>query len=361
MKAYPRMNARPILTALRNLALGVGLVFCAIAGKAGGATIQNASLRPAHEALGAQQEEVVWLEGTFGGVTYHASGILIRGATADWVLTAAHAVTGPLGTVDMANLTIGNGTSYLNDRGQTSGVASWILTPEAQASSTQSKPYGDIVYLQLTNRISNPTLYFSRAAATPSFDQQLLFTGFGEPISRAEGVLPITGNVMGFTAVFSTSRPSSYNSALYASGQDEWNSAGDGVGSQGDSGGSVKVWNPTTARYDLVGMTVSGNSSATFFYNFNEPSFTDILTNTIKPVTDPIASPALTCTVASGQAELAMSNLVTNRAYRLMRSGTLAAGSWTQAHSFTATAPTATWSEPVAPEGRQFYRLEWTE
>ena len=70
---------------------------------------------------------------------------------------------------------------------------------------------------------------------------------------------------------------------------------------------------------------------------------------------------ALACTVAGGQAELSMSDLVTNRTYRLMRSGTLAPSSWTQAHSFTATGPTATWSEPVAPEGRQFYKLEWTE
>lgn len=65
--------------------------------------------------------------------------------------------------------------------------------------------------------------------------------------------------------------------------------------------------------------------------------------------------------VLSSTAHLGFSNLVTNRTYRLMRSGTLAPSSWTQAHSFTATGPTATWSEPVAPEGRQFYRLEWTE
>lgn len=124
-----KMIARQILTALRNLALGAVLVWGAIAGKAKGAIILTAADRPAYEALGAQQDETVWFEGVFYGATYCASGILIRGLTSDWVLTAGHAVKGTSGNVDVANITIGSGTSYLNDRGQTSGVAEMIVSP----------------------------------------------------------------------------------------------------------------------------------------------------------------------------------------------------------------------------------------
>jgi len=350
------MNARLILTALRNLALGVGLVLCAIAGKAGGATIPTAADRPASEAFGAQQEETVWYEGKVSGVSFFGSGILIRGAGSDWVLTAAHNVKGTTATVSVSDMTVGNGTSYLNDPGQTSSVAEVIISPSYVPSNVGAG--ADFAFLRLTTRISSPSLYF-RIGPTPGFNQPLLFAGFGRPSSMAEGTLPNTGNVMGFTALFSAAQPSGYNTTIYDSGQ-FFNSA-TGVGSGGDSGGSVKAWNGTTGRYEMVGLMVAAGSSATYYFNFNEAGFMNILTNTVQPVTAPVPLPALTCTIASGQVELAMANLVTNRTYRLMRSGTLAAGSWTQAHSFTATGPTANWSEPVAPEGRQFYRLEWTE
>jgi hypothetical protein len=65
--------------------------------------------------------------------------------------------------------------------------------------------------------------------------------------------------------------------------------------------------------------------------------------------------------VAGGQVELAMSNLVANRMYRVMRSPELAPAVWTEAHTFTAASISATWSESPPPGGRMFYRLEWVE
>lgn len=69
--------------------------------------------------------------------------------------------------------------------------------------------------------------------------------------------------------------------------------------------------------------------------------------------------PKLTCAATLTAAELTFSNLIPAREYRVMRSSTLSA--WEEAHRFTATSATGSWSEALASEGQQFYRLEWTE
>lgn len=69
--------------------------------------------------------------------------------------------------------------------------------------------------------------------------------------------------------------------------------------------------------------------------------------------------PKLTASVVDTTAHITFANLIPNREYRLMRSGALNA--WEEAHRFTPTVPTGSWSEALDPEGRQFYRLEWNE
>jgi hypothetical protein len=71
------------------------------------------------------------------------------------------------------------------------------------------------------------------------------------------------------------------------------------------------------------------------------------------------SSPTLACTINTTAAQLTLSNLTPSREYRVMRSSTLCA--WAEAHRFTATAPTDSWSEARAPGGIMFYRLEWNE
>jgi hypothetical protein len=63
--------------------------------------------------------------------------------------------------------------------------------------------------------------------------------------------------------------------------------------------------------------------------------------------------------VSSTEAQLTFTNLITSREYRVMRSNALTG--WQEAQRFTATSNTGTWNEPLAPEGRMFYRLEWDE
>lgn len=69
--------------------------------------------------------------------------------------------------------------------------------------------------------------------------------------------------------------------------------------------------------------------------------------------------PIITATVTTASANLSISSLVTGREYRIMRSPTLSA--WEEAHRFTATGTSGSWSEALSPEGRRFYRLEWDE
>jgi hypothetical protein len=69
--------------------------------------------------------------------------------------------------------------------------------------------------------------------------------------------------------------------------------------------------------------------------------------------------PVLTCSVTSSTAQLTFTGLIPTHEYRVMSSSTL--GAWEEAHRFTATSAAGSWGETLTPEGRRFYRLEWTE
>ena len=334
------MKPRQIITA--SLA---ALAWAAFAGKAAAATIATASARLAHETLGAAQDEAVWLEGSVNGNFARSSGILIRGATADWVLIAAHAVVFPQGTIDIANMTVGNGSSYLNDRGQTSGVSEMIISPDFNVSS--SGVGRDYALLRLTTRLSSASLVFE-ISSQPQVNEELLFAGFGNPIAADSGALPNTGNVMAFKANYSTSQSSGQTPEYYDSGQNYGGSLS-GVATGGDSGGSVKRWNGISGRYEMVGLIKASNSSATFFLSLYEPVLAATIINTVHPM--PATPPVLTIEFTSAAMHLAWD--ATAAGYQLQSSSDLTG--WSNLGSLI-TAP-GTYDDPIASRPRQFYRL----
>lgn len=266
----------------------MGLGFGAMAEKAEGATILSSSVRPAHEALGAAQDDTVWLEGVFNGTTFRASGVLIRGIDSDWVITAAHNITGFAGTVNPGDLILGNGTSYLTDRGQTSTVSNMVISSSYSFSNQGSG--ADYALLELSTRISPEGLAFI-IASQPQINSELLFSGFGNPISSTEGALVNTGSVMAFKSNYTTAQAFGYDSALYDSGRNDGGSLF-GVASSRDSGGSVKQWNSLTGQYENVGMMVASSSSSTTFLNFYDAEISNILNTTVRPFSTPEPSVA---------------------------------------------------------------------
>jgi hypothetical protein len=69
--------------------------------------------------------------------------------------------------------------------------------------------------------------------------------------------------------------------------------------------------------------------------------------------------PRLAIALVAASPQLSISNLLSGREYRVMRSSALSG--WEVAHSFTATSANYSWSEALSPTGRMFYRLEWNE
>lgn len=126
----------------------------------------------------------------------------------------------------------------------------------------------------------------------------------------------------------------------------------------------MKTFNPATGNWENLGTMIGANSSATIFLNYNNTGqyFHDTLNTVIRPVVPGpgvISLAILAISVSTTTADLSFSNLISNRGYRIMRSAVLSG--WEEAHRFTAASSTATWSEPLAPAGRMFYRLEWDE
>ena len=259
-----------------------GLFSAGLQEKTLGGTVMAASDRPALEALAAAQDDLVWVEASANGNTIHASGTLIRGADSDWVLTAAHTLIYSSGTIQLNNITVGNGSSYINDRGQTSSVTQMIANPTYTPGSFQ---VGDWIFLRLEDRISDENLRFS-IGATPEIGATILLAGFGTPSSLAEGTLPNQGNALAFNTSFNFAQPASYSASMYDSGRFT-GQHDSGFGTGGDSGGIVKYFNSATNQWDSLGTIVAGNSNtqATFFLNFNtaEQSFHDTLNNVVQP------------------------------------------------------------------------------
>ena len=211
-------------------------------GPAEGSSIANAGLLPASHARGETVNNVVWFGAVDNnGLGYRASGILVRGTDADWVITAGHLLTSTaLGTINPDTIIIGNGTSYISDMGSTSAVVQMIVDYNPSLGHTGPPDMG---FLRLANRISDSGLYFN-FAATPGLNQPVTFASYSVPYSFLEGALPIDGNVMGVTAQFSASQAGGYTASLYDSGFYNAGDPASGVETAGGSGGFVGVWNP---------------------------------------------------------------------------------------------------------------------
>lgn len=332
------------------------LVSALLPGMARSAALPTAADFPAAQALGVAQDDTVWLKATINNVVTRGSGTLIRGADADWVLTAAHCLENSQGLVSSENIIVGNGSSYFNDLGTTSSADYYLRSPNYSGTFSTGS---DWAFVRLTNRISSPNLAFV-IGASPSRGERILFTGFGLPRSFLEGTLPNNGNVASFYGSFVDA---SFNNYPYDNG-DFTGESNSGVGTSRDSGGSVKAYSSTTGKWENIGTIVfadlgSANYTGFFDYHAADQPFRDFLTQTVRPVTAIPNPPSIAITISPSASQIFFSNLIVAREYRVMRSPSL--NIWEEAHRFTAAAATGSWGESLATGGTMFYRLEWNE
>lgn len=319
------------------------------------ATLTSAQDFEAAKALGAQQSDVVWYRGVIGNTAYRGAGTLIRGRDYDWVLTAAHLISTPHGIINTTTMTLGDGTSYLSDQGNVTGASLIYVSPNY--SGTGSIGSSDYAFIRLNNRISSPGIRFTLGLDPPS-GTSVLLTGFGLPGTFSGGSLVNTGHVASFYGAFAdvSFNNYSYDSAYYT-GQNN-----SGVASPRDSGGPVKTFNSSSGQWENIGHITSGdgNSYTNFFsYSSADQNFHDFLSNTVRPVIPAPKPPSLAIYTSPTEVQISCADLIPAAEYRVMRSPTLSG--WQEAHRFTASSVTDTWSEPLSPGGRMFYRLEWDE
>ncbi len=247
--------------------------------------LQNAAQAPRSYALGASRTDTVFYEAIDpNGATYNASGILIRSVESDWVLLARHVVQTSTWTVDPADILIGNGPSYMTDRGTTVGITEFIIYTEGDPGNTRTG--ADMAFGRLAQRLSGPSQFFTFAEPL-QLGQGLVPTSYGIPAAMNGDIIPNEGRIMGITGEFSLSQPAGWDRSRYNSAQFFSPDPNSGVESPRGSGGAVEVWNPTANRYDKVGMTIAGNSSATFFLDFSDPE----VFSAINRITMPLAVP----------------------------------------------------------------------
>ena len=334
-----------------SCALAVAVLGMGLGERAEGAAIANSNLLAASYALGETVDQAVWVINASNslGNSYYFSGILVRGQEADWVVTAGHPLTSTTWTADYHNLTVGNGSSVYTDRGSTSGVVQMILDYNPNLGHGEGAP-PDMTFLKLANRISNPAIYFN-ITPTPGLNQPITFASYGVPYSMAEGALTNAGHVMGVTGLFGTSQPAGWNTSLYDAGEYNAGDPASGVETAGGSGGFAGRLNPNTGAYDYLGMSEAGNSSATFFLNFNAPSVKARICEVTQPM--PAPRPVLAVQLTPDGTALRLAWDAVAVGYRLQTSGDLAG--WTNLSSVI-TAP-GYYDDPIASRPRQFYHL----
>jgi hypothetical protein len=206
---------------------------------------------------------------------------LIRGADYDWVLTAAHVIKFPSGTISIENMAVGDGTSYQSDRGATSGIGLMYLSESYNPANFLGDDYA---FLRLTSRLTDENYAFKLASGPPDLGDALLFSGFGQPRTYDGAALPNTGNVIAFYGAYDPVQPSDWNERDEVGFADQqYNMAS---ASPGDSGGTVKSYNSLTEQWEYAGILLGGNNAATIFYpHLNGDSrFTSFLFNEVRPI-----------------------------------------------------------------------------
>lgn len=308
-----------------------------------------------HIALGvANGAHVLWVESEYQGTTFYFSAIRIND---HFAITAGHAVYGEtVGIISPKRL--GDGTNRTTNPGNVRTISDVVVHP-AYSGANADFYSTDIAVLKFLEPLpgNNPT--FAQAGSL-SAGQILTSAGFGDR-GFTGGAYLADGNVRGWNApLLSEDGGDQFDNQIF--GNTRFSAAAgvslNGRGSNGDSGSPVYDSNGF-----LVGMSVGTSPIAfsvdpigsTIFLDLTNPiTRAWILANTAFP-----EPPAVACTVSVAEARLAFSRLVPAREYRVMHSNSLS--NWLEAHRFTAASTTATWSEPLVPEGRMFYRLEWDE
>ena len=276
----------------------------------------------------------VWVKGRYAtGTIAYFTGLRINGGNILTINVQTHSPNGPITVLE-----VGNGPNYFTDPGEVRPVINVVLNPSL-----------DLSILQLGGDFFPGTDLV--VGSTPGFYEPIQIAGYGQ-FALQDGPIQLQdGNIRGLEQV----QGSNNNFAFVSSGE---------FGLLNFPGGAKPGYSGAPVFYggDPIGIVTSGilgtqEIQGTYYVPLNTPGLDAFIAANTAVQTKPVS---LTCTIANGQVQLAMSHLVTSRTYKVMRSGNLAP-SWTEAHSFPATSPSATWSEPLSPDGRQFYRLEWTE
>lgn len=281
------------------------------------------------------------------GTVSYSSGFVV-GPNKVW--TAAHVVDSNSGFRDAGSLTVVGGANFNTPISSTS-VTSYVVHDSWGAGGHPDMLAGtafDGAILTTAGTFDGPFFEMSTLPVAIPNGSILTCVGFGRA-TLSSGEYSDDGFLRAFQ-MRAVTPSSSFSDALYGAGSgSNFTSTNPGAASSGDSG-AIVLYNGKP-----VGYLVAGSSPRS--------TFTDTTTSTAQAffranVPGP-AQPALACTVTPTTAQLNFTNLVPSREYRIMRSAALA--TWEEAHRFTATTATGTWSEPLAPDGRRFYRLEWNE
>ena len=276
--------------------------------------------------------------GTFGFV----SGVQIDERH---VLTAAHAIDTAVGFWPRDYLAIAIGSNLYS-----SSIDIGIKRMQVHESYGGTFGTGiDLVIFELESPIPGRGVLIAPDSAPNN--TMLSFAAYGQHGLVDEPLQSVDGNLRAFTST--AIDPSSQFSNYFYGAADPFGSL-TGKGANRDSGGGVYYNNL------LVGLIIasSGGTSSSGF-----TTYLDVTRPEVKAFINAFRansiSPSVTVNIATNTAHLSFSGLIPTREYRIMWSSALS--SWEEANRFTASGPTGSWSESLAPEGRRFYKLEWDE
>lgn len=285
---------------------------------------------------------------TSGFVDY-ATGIKIG---PNQILTAAHVVDALGGNFNSpANLSVLTGQNFFEPN-QNISVAFYRVHPSyIQGSGLGTGSQIDLAVIHTTLAMDGP---YAQIGTTPLTNGNVLtIVGAGRPAlygTPFDSPEPFDGKFRACRG--SLLDPTSQFNNLYYASLRSFTTSNFGIpggASIGDSGGAG-FGSDNLVYFLITAATWTSASVRTFGVDLTQPEVRNFITS---------EPPKLTITLSSTSTQLTLADLVRNRQYRVMRSTTL--NSWAEAHRFTATSTSATWSESLAPSGTSFYRLEWNE
>jgi hypothetical protein len=282
------------------------------------------------------------------GVVSYASGIKL---TPYHVLLPAHVIDSLSGFRPPERLRVLIGSNFFSPL-QTLDVVSYVTHPTyISGSNSVGGSVYDMAVLKIS--IAMPPPFASLAAISPPNGTTITYAGYGMPGLSLATATSHDGNLRSFQGTSTSTTGFLFDDAIYGAtfASSTLGLPLAGSGSVGDSGAAG-----FTSDNDVAFMATSGSGdNFTFGVDLTNPTAREFITaNTVMP--DP---PQLAIALVATSAQLSLSNLLSGREYRVMRSPTLS--NWQEAFRFTATVTSYSWSEAISPIGRTFYRLEWNE